>query len=108
MESNGFELIFVVLFKPEKGQEPIYLAPQEQDPVTRWFSVYGSLEDSYRGAATFIRDVLLKSPQAKNADPEAIESIKEAIRQGDVESVIGFWNEEIPTHKVKVYKGREV
>lgn len=104
--TDGAELIFVSRFEPEKGQEPIYMTPGEEHPIGRWFSVYGTLEDSYRGAATFIRDALLGSTLAASADQEVIKGIKESIRQGDVESVIASWNEEVPTHKVKVYKGR--
>lgn len=105
-EVDVSDLIFVSKFEPEKGQEPLYMACGDQHPITRWFSVYGTQKEAYRGAATFIRDALLSSNLASSADRDAIETIKESIRQGDVESVISYWNEEVPAFKVKVYKGR--
>lgn len=99
------DFIFVARYRAPKDAYPTTLSRGSQDPVIRWCSVYGTQEEAYRGAATFIRDALLNSTLRSSADQDVIKEIEDSVRSGDVESVISLWNEEFPTHKVKVYKG---
>lgn len=104
---NAIDVIFVTVFQPPKDQEPKLMLRGEKHPITRWTSVYGTQEDAYRGAATFIRDMLLWSNLRSNVTRKSIREIEDAIRKGDVETVISLWNEEVPQYKVKVYRGTE-
>lgn len=99
------DFIFVARYKAPKDSYPTKLAQGAQDPVIRWCSVYGSQEEAYRGAATFIRDALLNSTLRACANQDVIAEIEDSVRSGDVESVISLWNEEFPAYKVKAYKG---
>lgn len=101
------DVIFVAVFQPPKEHEPKFMFRGEKHPITRWTSVYGSQEEAYRGAATFIRDLLLWSNLRSTANRKAIREIEAAIRRGDVENVISLWNDEVPQFKVKIYKGTE-
>lgn len=96
------DIVFVALYKPSKGA---IQAIKGSDPVARWESVYGNQDDAYRGAAIFIRNYLLNSTLRVPEKMEAIEAIEDAIRSGDVEAVISYWNEEFTDHQVRVYKG---
>jgi hypothetical protein len=40
-----------------------------------------------------------------NLTHELIQEIEEAIRKGDIETVISSWNDEMTQYKVKIYKG---
>jgi transcriptional regulator CtsR len=102
---NTTDIIFVVFFQIPKDQEPKLIFRGENHTVTRWTSVYGSQEDAYRGAATFIRDMMVLSNLRSNLTHELIQEIEEAIRKGDIETVISSWNDEMTQYKVKIYKG---
>lgn len=96
------DIVFLALYKPSKEVNQVI---KGSDPVTRWESVYGNQEDAYRGAAVFIRDHLLNSTLCTSEKMEAVEAIEDAVRTGDVEAVIAYWNEEVTNHQVRVYKG---
>lgn len=99
------DFVFVARYAAPKNDYPLTTSRGSQDPVIRWCSIYGTQDEAQKGAATFIRDALITSTLRSSANQDVIKQIEDAVRAGDVESVISFWNDEFPKHKVKVYKG---